>query len=588
MLFSAVHPPEARTDDTRTVIMDAMRDELRRNIERLSLENMERPFFISYNLYDTRTVEIVASLGSIVRFNENRNRNSNVRVMVGDYSLNDENFEATGLSAGSSMIHGSGRLPIENDYDGIRRSLWLATDDVYKRAAEAFEQKKAALKQQTVTEEAMIDDFAKAPVLTHLEPQRTYEVDRRKWERFAGDLSRVFRKYPDIYSSYVRLLFYRTDMFFVNSEGTEVIQPLTIAAVQVNAYTQAEDGEPLSHHFAVYRTAPGELPGRREMLKAVERMAEELTALRTAPVFEDSYFGPVMFEKQAAAEFFAQRLFSGKSGLIAYRRPITENRGYGYSDDDITLDDRMGRRILSRDLSIKALPGMEEYDGMKLLGRCAVDMEGVRTPPELVLVENGILKTLLTNRTPTPKIRESNGHQRPVIGNGYWTSSTTGPSVVAVTTSDGKSDGELKEELLRRAREEGLEYGILVRALKPYITGAQYYDPMVRMTSTYGRRDGTTLTKPILIYKVYVDDGPEELVRSAKLGSVTLSTLRHIAASSGRRYCYNTLTTSNWRQGIPASFIVPEKIILEELEVKKEKRDYTPKPPVVPSPLAAK
>lgn len=171
-----------------------------------------------------------------------------------------------------------------------------------------------------------------------------------------------------------------------------------------------------------------------------------------------------------------------------------------------------------------------------------------------ILVENGILKTLLTNRIPNPKVRKSNGHQRPVIRSAYSSSSSLGPSVITVSTSKGKSYPELKKELLKRAREEGMEYGIIIRKLNP-----------------------------VMVYRVYVEDGSEEPVRSVKLGAFSLSTLRHIASVSEKQFVYNTLAS-----GVPASFIVPQTLILEELEVKSEKRDYTPKLPVVSSPLSMK
>ena len=578
-----------KSNSTREIIKSAMQDEMQRNISRLSLENMEQPFFISYTIFDFETVEIISTLGATVKSSENRRRNHNVRVMVGGYSLNDENFQGTGFRSRSSMIHGSAGLPVEDDYDGIRRSLWLVTDDIYKRAAEQFEHKKAALKQQTMKEEDRIDDFSRAPLVIYSEPPRTFDINRGEWEKIADDISGMFKKYPDIYSSQVRIFFYRGDFFLTNSEGSEVIYPLTFAALQVNAYTQAVDGEPLSNHVIYYCLVPDDLPPLGEIKQAVKTMAGELVTLRDAPVFDESYFGPVMLENQAAAEFFSQRLFSGRNGLIGYRKPVTGNTGgVGYSRDDVTLDDRIGRRILARDLSIKALPGLTKIPGLNLIGSYNIDTEGVMPEAELPLVENGILKTLLTNRTPTPKVRESNGHQRPVIGGGYWTSSTIGPGVISISTSEGKSRDELKEELLKRAGEEGLEYGILIKKLKPYVTGAQYYDPMVQMTSSYGRRDGTSLTEPILIYRVYIEDGREEPVRSAKLGSVSLSTLRHIVGSSEEQFYYNTLSTANWSSGVPATFIVPQTLILEELEVKNEKRDYTPKLPVVTTPLAEK
>ena len=104
------------------------------------------------------------------------------------------------------------------------------------------------------------------------------------------------------------------------------------------------------------------------------------------------------------------------------------------------------------------------------------------------------------------------------------------------------------------------------------------------MTMSYGGRDGVSLSEPILIYRVSVVDGSEEPVRSVKLGSVSISTLRRIVGTAERQNVYNTLTASS----IPSTFIVPQALLLEEFEVKKEKRDYTPKSPVVISPLSQK
>ena len=578
-------------NSSRDIIMSAMRDEMKRNMDLLLLENMDRPFFIHFTIYDVKSIEINATLGAIVKSDENNHRNHNIRVMVGDYTLNDENFRDYSFRYRSTMIHGSGRLPLEDDYNGIRRALWIVTDNTYKSATELFELKKSALKQQTMIDEiAQLNDYSYAPVVIYEEPPRSFAVNLNRWEKIAEELSGLFRIYPDIYSSHVRIFFYDGDILLANSEGTEVIQPLTLASVHVVAYTQAVDGEPLSNHAMIYGSVPDDLPSLETMKQSVKSMAEELVSLRDAPVFDESYFGPVMFEDQAAAEFFAQRLFSGKNGLLASRRPIVSNPSASgfHSSQDETLDDLINRRILSRDLTVKALPGLKRYQNQNLIGSYEVDAEGVKPLSEIILVENGVLKTMLNNRTPTPKVRVSNAHQRPVIGLGYNASSALGPSVILVSSGNGESESVIKKELLQRASEEGLEYGILIRKLKPILTWSQYNDPMASMNRSYGRRDGKSLTRPILVYRVYVEDGHEELVRSVKLGNVSLSALRHILRATDQKFVYNTLATANWNSGIPSSFIVPKAFLLEEFEVKKEKRDYTPRLPVVTTPLSQK
>jgi len=549
---------QAQTKTTREIILSAMKDELARNMEQLQLDNLQKPFFISYTIRDTRTMEVTATLGSIVYSDENHVRSHNVRVMVGDYQFTDENFRDTSPGGFQrTLLQGTDQLPLEDDYYGIRRALWITTDRIYKSASEIYERKKAALEQQELSEEEKsLEDFSQAPVVKYTEPSRQFAMDRSKWEKIANEISAIFQIYPDIYSSQIRIYFYQGDAYFINSEGTEVVQPLTLVSVLINAETQAIDGEPLNDMIFYIGTIPQDLPAIKTIKQDVKTMAERLIILRAVPVFEDSYTGPVMFEDQSAAELVAQQFFGRSNGLLAYRQPIMAGRTSSRQIRSLSLEDRIGTRILSRDLTIKAVPNMETFSGKKLIGSYKVDAEGIKPPEEIVLVENGILKTLLSNRTPTTKVKEPNGHQRALISTGRFAGSRLGPSVILMTTSDGKAKAEMKNELLQLAKEEGLEYAIVVRKIM-------------------------SVVKPILVYRVYVEDGKEDLVRSVRLGRLTLSALRRIYTAAEEQFLYQ-------KGIIPASFIVPQSIIFEELEVEQEKRAYTPKLPVVPSPLLEK
>jgi hypothetical protein len=595
---------QAQKASSREIILRAMRDEMQRNMQRLQMEKLQKPFFISFAIRDVKTMEVAATLGALVRSDEDRFRSHNVRVMVGDYHRTDENFVDIGGGMSQTMLQGATALPIEDDYNGIRRALWIATDNVYKSASETYERKKAALEQQTLSEEdKALDDFAKAPAVKYAEPPRTFTVQRAAWEKTAKELSAILRHYPDIYASQVRVYFYQAEAYFLNSEGTETARPVTMAMVQINASTQAAgDGEPLEDHELFYATVPEDLPPLESMKKAVTAMAEELVALRSAPVFEESYSGPVLFEDQATAEFFAQRLFTGTSGLLAQRRPlVSDPRAMAFMQRSFgeTLDDKVNTRIVSKELTIKAQPKLQTFANQKLIGVSLVDEEGVQPPDEIILVENGTLKTLLSTRIPTRAVRESNGHSRPVLGG---TGSSLGPAVISVTTTTGKSRAEMKAQLLELAKAEGLEYGVIVRKLKSPTSGAERrFDAMSMMMMARGAQEGPSLSKPILVYRVWVKDGREELVRSVKLGSLALSSLRRMGGASQEQMVYNTLSPAGSggsfsfmvapgfsASGMPASFILPQALIFEELEVKKEQREFTPKLPVVPSPLTKK
>ena len=546
---------QAKNKTTREIILSAMKDEMERNMEQLQIDNMQKPFFISYTVRDFRTMQVSATLGSILNSDENHIRNHNVRVMVGDYKFTDENFRDSSPSGfQNTLLMGTDDLPLEDDYYGIRRALWIATDRVYKSASEKYERKKAALEQQELSEEEKeLEDFSKAPVVKHQAPARKFDMDRSKWERITQEISAVFKAYPEIYSSQTRCYFFQGDGYFINSEGTEVVQPITLVYLFIDAETQAVDGEPLRDIISYIVSTPQDLPPFNSIKQAAKDMAKQLVAMRTAPVFEDSYTGPVMFEDQSVGEIFSQQLFERAGGLLAFRTPIMAGRTPSRGGRGQSLEDKIGTRILSRDLTLKAMPTLDKFSGKNLIGSFKVDEEGVKPPQEILLVENGILKTLLSNRTPTEKIKESNGHDRPIISFGRFASTRLGPSVILLTSSDGRTKSDMKNELLQLAREEGLEYAIMVRKVM-------------------------SLSRPISVYRVYVEDGKEELVRSVMLGSLSVSSLRRIYSVSEEQFLYQ-------KGGIPASYILPQSLIFEELEVEQEKRSYTPKLPVVSSPL---
>jgi hypothetical protein len=248
-----------------------------------------------------------------------------------------------------------------------------------------------------------------------------------------------------------------------------------------------------------------------------------------------------------------------------------------------SLEDRIGKRILARDISVIALPQLTAYEGVPLVGYGRIDAEGVAPPTEISLVENGILKTLLSCRVPTVRLPNSNGHLRPVLGKSWAGFARLGPSVISIRPAKGLAESKLLKKLLRAAKDEGWPYALVVKKL--YIPGAPGAPP--------AGVSGGLVIEPVLVYRVSVADGTEELVRSVDLGDISLSALRHITAVSKQRYVYNSLqpvmldnmVAFSALGGIPASFITPRAVMLEELDARQLKRNYTPKLPVVASPL---
>ena len=72
--------------------MKALRDELGRTMEKLQLQEMEKPYFVAYRVLEATNAQIAASLGGVLSRREHSDRFLSVEVRVGDHNLDNTNF----------------------------------------------------------------------------------------------------------------------------------------------------------------------------------------------------------------------------------------------------------------------------------------------------------------------------------------------------------------------------------------------------------------------------------------------------------------------------------------------------------------
>jgi predicted Zn-dependent protease len=501
---------------TENVILKAMNDEIKRSMNELALPNHEKPFFISYSVTDTREVAINASLGAVLRATAFPSRVKNVRVMVGNYEFNDESLD---VSNNQVEEINEINIPIDNDYNGIRRAFWTSTDAVYRAAAKSYKDNVAFLKEQKKElKDVPHRSFAKAPVNKINKLKNPTSVDRKKLEFLAKELSGIFKNYGDIVSSGVFINVVETDNYFINSEGTEIATTDFMVGFSANAQVKTDEGEFIFDHISHRVLSLDKLPDVETLRKEIKQMADRLTTLRKTEVFKDSYTGPVLFVGTAAADVFSSSLFSFGESFSA-----SKNITNGYS----STDSKLGKKVVDDRFTIKSIPKMKSFNDIELLGSYEVDAEGVVPPDELVLVEGGVLKNLFSDRTVTKEGQTSNGHG-------------SGPGVISVSANSGVSIDKLKEQLIEAAKDEGLEYALIV---KHFSAGG------VRSINTY---------------KVSLTDGKEELVRSANVRTMNLKSLKKVLGVSNEQIARNTEVG---RFGTSLSLIAPNAILLEEVEV---------------------
>jgi predicted Zn-dependent protease len=514
-------------------IISAIKSEVDRNMAELKIDKLRPPFFINYTVVDLKQLYISASEGSILQSAENSQRVGLSNLLVGDYNRNNSNFRQSYFPR---------NIVIENDTKGIATAVWEELDRIYKNAAENYEAKVAVIAQQNMEEEELnLPDLEKTTPVTVILEAPKMNMDKTYWENFAKKSSEILKKYPEILNSSVNIGIQDQVIHVYNTENTKLVIPDPYYNVNISLYTITDDGQELRDELYIEHVSFEQMPSLQAFIDTCESFIKYFIELKNAPIITEAYTGPVLFEGMAVAESFQNYFF--QSTLLANRKPVG---GGGGNNTEMMKD----KKLISRSLTIKSLSGTETYKGKKLDGYFPVDSEGVVPDKELVLVENGVLKNMLNGRTPTKKIRHSNGHAR-MNTNSMIT--RVSPGNVLFTSNDTYSPDELKAKLLSAAKEEDLDYAYIVRRF---------------------RANG-----PLSIYRIYVADGREELLRGAILPDFNIRSYKRMLGASNREFFYNTHSFGNF-----ATYIVPESLLFEELEVSRNNNITFKKPFIVPQP----
>jgi len=595
-IFSLLNITFAQTETFENIAFRAMQDEMNRNMSNLKIEKLKSPYFISYLITDANLYSVEAQLGVLVKTIDKPLRNQETTVLVGNHQRNNLNF----INENSLFRWSRGGFTIpmslENNYDAVRRTLWVETDVQYKDAAELVEAKLAAMNQQNIPdEERNLADFSSVPPMNKIVPSPKITFDKDKIETLTKALSSVFSGFQHLTKSGVNTYIFTADALYTNNEDVKYKVPFSLVCIRVYAEAVAIDGEPLMDYINYYFTSPEQIPALEVLIQQINKMATLLTQLRTAPAIQESYSGPVMFEGEAVGEIVSQCFIDNPNGLLASKKPIVSNpmliQRYGqYLPKENKLEQLTDKKVIARELSVTAVH-KNNHNGTPLIGYYEVDAQGVVPPTQTVLIENGVLKTLLTDRTPTLKNGRSNGHNSFAISDGALTG-TLGSGVLELTSSETKSYKELKEALIAAAKEEDYEYAYIVRKMANPMAGVPGLSAFVPSSNSgvFG------ISKPVYIYRISVKDGKEELVRSAKIADLSLKSFKRIVGVADTKEVYNTMQSgkegsfSIYRSGFalvgaPASFIVPKAIVFQELEVEKDKDIVLKKETIVPSPI---
>jgi TldD protein len=588
-LSAAAKPPQEPKDNDQT--LRAMRDEMERAKSRLSLkipgmDEAMSPYYIEYRLLDLDVREVVAEFGALLNTTHQRNRFMNVEARVGDYKRDSSNFVSDDGFRG--FIGPTGSVGIDRDYDSLRQDLWIATDQAFKEAVETYARKQAYL--SSLARQTDIDDFSKVQPVHSIEPLVGPDWSSRNWEREARDTSAALRVFPQIYEARVTYYLVYATEYLLTSEGTEIRQNRHFAAIEAGLNTLADDGSPMNHFYSTYAPRPADLPDVETVRKQLNVTGSELMALRAAPSTQD-YTGPVLFEARAAAPLLAQVLGPALNGArppVSFT-PVMEQMlsGLGGKSDWMT---RIGARVLPQSVTLADDPGAKDYNGKPLIGGYNVDEEGV-PGKKVTIVENGVLKNELMSRRPGPDFGESNGHGRAAfLNDAKPTMSNT-----FLSSTDTISAAELKKKFLDTCRAEKLNYCLVVRQMDNPAISLLHQEDFSELLASFGGGAGTGDRLPLVVYRIYPEDGREEIVRGMRVIGLNTRSLRNIAGIGNDYFVYNYMQSQvqgfagtalgafgSAQTGIPAAMIAPS-LFLEEVEVRGS-RGEPKRLPLLPAP----
>jgi TldD protein len=531
----------ARTD----VLLETMQHELQRATSALSKSN-PTPYYLSYTATDINGFFIAGANGSLIASNGFQRRQADVIMRVGSAAL--DNTHSHSRSTGIL----SGTLPLNDDPDAIARVLWQLTDREYEQAAAAFLKVKTNTAVQSEEEDKSPDFSQEAPQI-HLGDSRAHILlDQRAWEGRIRRVSSEFLKYPEVYSSAVVVQVMDTRSYLATSENTALVRPSAISRLIIQAQTRADDGMELLRVESFQADSADQLPSDSVLTAKVDKIAADLKALRAAPAAEP-FAGPALLSGRAAAVFFHEVLGHRLEG----HRQRDETEGQ-------TFTKKVNQQVLPPFLTVADDPTMKELNGERLAGFYDFDDEGVPAA-RVNAVENGILKNFLMSRMPIKNFSNSNGHGRRQPG--LMPTGRQGNLIVTSTNTVKESDLRLKF------------IDQIKKANKPY--GLYFEDIQGGFTITGRAMPQAFQVIPVMVWRVYPDGRPDELVRGVDIVGTPLLSLNNIMVTGDTLQVFNGVCGAESGQ-VPVAAAAPA-MLFSEIEVQK-RRKGTDRPPLMPPP----
>lgn len=540
----------ALAEEPSAPMLDIMQQELDRAVGNLSDAGNTPMYYLQYSVTELHDFNLTASNGAFNAPWSSDSRYLDVDVRVGNPELDNTHEIRSDNWRDNYTPRRLVDIPLVEDSDAIRAALWAETEYQFQKAQERFT-KVLTNRQVKVEEQDLSADFSATEPQQYVEAGEVTGIDTAYWRGIMERAAKYFMEYSFVYDSDVWLSTTDKLTYMVSSEGHRLQHRACYLRLGLDVSGMADDGMELYRSEIFSNAAMGHMPTEAEIMAAAQRLVGELEALINAPLVEP-YIGPAILVNRASGVFFHEIFGHRMEG----HRQKSETEGQ-------TFTKKVNEQILPEFISVYDDPTLLNWGDTDLRGYYKYDDEGVRAE-RVSLVENGILRRFLCSRSPIENFPTSNGHGR--RQHGYDVVSRQGNLVIE--SSNTVSFDRLRDMLIEECRKQEKPYGLI------------FYDISGGFTMTGRRGPQAFKVLPLLVYRVYPDGRPDEVVRGVDIVGTPLTSFSKIIVTGDDYDVFNG--TCGAESGmLPVSAVSPS-ILVSEIEVEKRQKEQEKPPILVP------
>jgi TldD protein len=538
----------ARGSETQhTDLQGILTDELNREFTALKAKGDPPPYYMAYEVTDEDTSVEGATMGALLTDSQSRLRGFDTTIRVGTPAF--DNYHP--IKDSRAQFTRFTQISLDEDANQIRRALWTETDRVYRAASRRLLQIKTD-EQLQADEKEKNADFSAAPTATYARLPERYRPDNQSWAKRVRAWSAEFKNHDKILASGVDFVAKRDLRTFVNTDGSSIQTGSNFFRIEIHAAALAADGMEVDDFDSIEAVDPSHLPADSLVTERVKALAKIVDSLVAAPP-ADPIYCPAILSGRASAVFFHEIFGHRVEGHR--QKEVTEGQ---------TFTNMLGSKVLPDFISVDFDPTKQSYQGTDLIGHYEYDDEGVKARPVKV-VQGGVLETFLLSRSPVGAFKESNGHGRRQPGFEV----VSRQSNLIVESSKAVSAKELRAQLVAEIKKQQKPYGL-------------YFEEVSSGYTTTGRRGLQAFTVvPLVVYRVFPDGRPDELIRGVDIVGTPLASFQKILATSDTAEVFNGYCGAE-SGSIPVSAVSPA-VLVSEIETQK-KENSQEKPPLLPKP----